>query len=331
MKIAVYDSKPHDRQIFLKTPGTAGLEWFFIEARLNRHTAGAAAGCRAACIFVNDKADASTLKVLAAQGVKHLALRCAGYNQVDLSAATKMGIRVSRVPAYSPHAVAEHAVALLLTLNRKIHRAYLRVLEHDFRLQGLLGWDLAGKTVGIIGTGRIGQLAAQAFVGFSCKVVACDPKPNRAWARRHRVRYVSLDSLLTQSDVISLHAPLNKGTHHLIGKTALARMKLGAFLINTSRGGLVNSKALIGALKKGRLGGVALDVYEEEEGVFFEDRSATVLDDQLARLLSFPNVLVTSHQGYFTREALAEIGRVSVANLKLAAQGKPFLRGSGLS
>lgn len=327
MRVAVFDAKPYDRDL-LRRAG-AGLAWHFIEARLDAGTASLAAGCRAACVFVNDRAQAPALRGLVQAGVRHLALRCAGYNQVDLKAAARLGLRVSRVPAYSPHAVAEHTVALLLTLNRRIHRAYLRVLEHDFRLQGLLGWDLAGKTVGLVGTGRIGQLAGQAFAGFGCRILACDPKPDRAWARTRQVRYVPMATLLASSDVVSLHAPLTPRTRHLLDRAAFARMKPGAYLVNTSRGALVDTRALIQALKKGRLGGVALDVYEEE-GVFFEDQSDAVLDDQLARLLSFPNVLVTSHQGYFTAEALAEIGRVTVANLKRAAAGKAFLPGTGL-
>lgn len=328
--MAVFDTKPYDRLMLQDAAPKKGPQWVFIESRLDRRSAVLAAGCQAACIFVNDHADAGTLKALGDQGLRHLALRSAGYNQVDLPAAKRLGIRVSRVPAYSPHAVAEHAVALLLTLNRQVHRAHLRVLEHDFRLQGLLGWDLAGKTVGIVGTGRIGRLAAQAFAGFGCKILASDPRPDRPWARRHKVAYVPLAKLLKASDVVSLHAPLTPKTRHIIGPRALAAMKPGATLVNTSRGALIDTPALLKALKRRSLGGVALDVYEEEEGVFFEDRSGDVLEEKLAHLLSFPNVLVTSHQGYFTREALAEIGRVTVENLRRAAAGKPFLPGSGL-
>jgi D-lactate dehydrogenase len=329
MRVAVFDTKPYDRDM-LAQAGAGKLDWEFIEARLGSQTAGLAQGCDAACIFVNDRADAQALAQLTRAGVGCLALRCAGYSQVDLAAASRLGIKVSRVPAYSPYAVAEHTLALLLSLNRKIHRAHLRVMEHDFRLQGLLGWDLHARTVGVVGTGRIGQLVAQAFRGFGCTVLAHDPKPAPAWAKRHQVGYKSLASLLKASDIVTLHLPLSPATRHLINAKSLALMKPGAYLVNTSRGALLDTAAVIQVLKQGRLGGVALDVYEEEEGVFFEDRSADVIDDALARLLSFPNILVTSHQGYFTQEALAEIGRVSVENLRRYEAGKAFLKGTAL-
>jgi D-lactate dehydrogenase len=330
MRVAVFDTKPYDLSMLLQA-GAGKLEWEFIEARLGAQTAGLAQGCAAACIFVNDRADAKALAKLKQAGVGCLALRCAGYSHVDLAAAGRLGIKACRVPAYSPYAVAEHTLALLLSLNRKIHRAHLRVREHDFRLQGLLGWDLHSRTVGVVGTGRIGQLVAQAFRGFGCAVLAHDPKPAPAWARRHGVAYKSLAGLLKASDIVTLHLPLSPATRHLINAKSLALMKPGAYLINTSRGALLDTAAIIQVLKQGRLGGVALDVYEEEEGVFFEDRSADVIDDALARLLSFPNILVTSHQGYFTQEALAEIGRVSAENLRRFQEGKPFLKGTALS
>ena len=329
MKVAVFDTKPYDRSTL--AAGAPGLEWAFIEARLDASSAVLAKGCQAACIFVNDKADAPALAALKAEGVGILALRCAGYNQVDLKAAKSLGLRVVRVPAYSPYAVAEHTVALLLTLNRKIHRAYLRVLEHDFRLQGLLGWDLHGRTVGVVGTGRIGQLVAQAFGGFGCKLVAHDPVQDTAWAAAHGVSYLSLEGLLACSDVVTLHTPLTPETRHVIDAKRLALMKDGAYLVNTGRGALVDTAALLDALQRKKLGGVALDVYEEEEGIFFEDHSSDVLDDELARLLSFPNVLVTSHQGYFTQEALAEIGRVTVENLQRFQAAKAALEGTDLT
>jgi D-lactate dehydrogenase len=324
---AVFDAKPYDRDYL----GRTGLPFQFLEGRLDPRSALAARGCQAVCLFVNDAADARALRVLKAQGVRHLALRCAGFNNLDLEASRALGLTVSRVPAYSPHAVAEHTVALVLALNRHLARAYRRVLEHDFRLQGLLGWDLHGKTVGIVGTGRIGRLTAQIFRGFGCAVLASDPYPRKSWARAHGVRYAPLAPLLKASDVVSLHAPLTPQSFHLIDAQALARMKPTAYIVNTSRGKLVDTKALIAALKARRLGGVALDVYEEEEGVFFEDKSDDAMqDDQLARLLTFPNVLMTSHQAYFTAEALTEIARVTAENLKRVDQGKPVLKGTAL-
>jgi D-lactate dehydrogenase len=262
MNVAVYDSKPYDREYL--PPAGSGLRWHFFEFRLHAETAPTAAGCRVVCAFVNDQLDRACLEALSKQGVRYVALRCAGYNQVDLEAAREFGIKVTRVPAYSPHAVAEHAVALLLTLNRKIHRAYNRVREHNFALGGLVGFDVAGKTVGIVGTGKIGRIAAQIFRGFDCRVLAHDAQPDSEWGRRHSVEYVPIEDLLAGSDIVSLHLPLNPDTHHLINQRSLDAMKSGAYLINTSRGKLVDTRALIAALKKGRLGGVALDVYEEE-------------------------------------------------------------------
>jgi D-lactate dehydrogenase len=258
-------------------------------------------------------------------------LRCAGFNNVDLEAAREMGLPVVRVPAYSPHAVAEHAVALLLTLNRKIHRAFNRVREHNFSLNGLTGFDLAGKTVGIVGTGRIGKIAARIFRGFETEVLAYDPFPSATWADEQRIRYVPLEKLLADSDIVSLHLPLTPDSFHLINAEAFARLKPGAYLINTSRGKLVDTAALIAALKQGRLGGIALDVYEEEEGIFFEDLSEkTLQDDLLSRLLSFPNVLITSHQAFFTHEALTEIARVTVQNVLRLASGEAWVPGTVL-
>lgn len=330
MKVAVFDTKSYDKST-LTIADVEGIEWIFIEARLDERSAQLAQGCQAACIFVNDRATATALEVLKKMGVNILTLRCAGYNQVDLKAADALGLRVTRVPAYSPYAVSEHTVALLLSLNRKIHRAYRRVLEHDFRLQGLLGWDLHGKTIGVIGTGRIGKLVAQAFGGFGCHVVAHDPMPDSEWAKAKGVTYLPLNELLACADVVTLHMPLTPQTRHLINAESLATMKDGAYLVNTSRGALVDTAALMEALRQKKLGGVALDVYEEEEGIFFEDHSFDVLGDELVRLLSFPNVLVTSHQGYFTEEALAEIGRVTVENLRRFMTGISALEGTQLS
>lgn len=317
MKVAFFDAKPYDREFFSQANDAGDLDFVFHPFRLSETTAITAEGCGAVCIFVNDSADRPCLETLAGLGVEMVALRCAGFNNVDLEAAAEFGVRVCRVPAYSPHAVAEHAVALLLTLNRKIHRAYNRVREHNFSLNGLVGFDLFGKTAGIVGTGKIGKLAAQILRGFGMSVLAYDISPDRDWAGEHGVEYRDLDELLAAADIVSLHTPLTPETHHLIDENALGRMKQGAYLINTSRGKLIETTALIGALKSRHLGGVALDVYEIEEGVFFEDLSHDILqDDDLARLIGFSNVLVTSHQGFFTKEALGEIARVTTENLR---------------
>jgi D-lactate dehydrogenase len=280
---------------------------------------------------VNDAADRAALTILAASGVKLIALRSAGFNNVDLDAAHALGISVVRVPAYSPHAVAEHAVALLLTLNRKIHRAYNRVRELNFSLSGLVGFDLQGKTVGIVGTGKIGRIVAQIFRGFDMQVLAYDVSPDLDWAAAHQVRYDTLNMLLATSDVISLHVPLAPNTRHLLNAETLARTKVGVFIVNTSRGKLIHTEALIAALKSGHVGGVALDVYEEEEGIFFEDLSGQLLqDDELSLLLNFPNVLITAHQAFLTREALAEIAAVTTANLLQFQSGQALLAGTTL-
>jgi D-lactate dehydrogenase len=278
---------------------------------------------------VNDIIDRACLEALAKQGVRLVALRCAGFNQVDLRAAAELGIRIARVPAYSPYAVAEHTVALLLTLNRKTHRAYNRVREHNFSLNGLVGFDLHGRTAGIVGTGKIGKITAQIFKGFGMELLVYDLYPDEAWASATGATYVGLEDLLSRAHVVSLHTPLTRETHYLINERTLAMMKEGAYLINTSRGGLIETGALIESLKQGKLGGVALDVYEIEEGVFFEDLSHEVLqDDDLARLLSFPNVLVTSHQGFLTEEALSEIARVTTGNLASFGKGDELLAGT---
>ena len=331
IETAVYDTKPYDREYLAQAPGGERIAWRFHEFRLSAETAPAAKGAQAVCVFVNDQADRACLEILAALGVKLLALRCAGYNNVDVAAARALGLAVVRVPAYSPHAVAEHAVALLLTLNRKIHRAFNRVRELNFSLSGLVGFDLHGKTIGIIGTGKIGRIAAQIFCGFGSEVLANDPFPAQDWAATRGIHYVDLDVLLAASDVISLHVPLLPETHHLLNAQTLARMTPGVFIVNTSRGKLIDTGALIAALKTGHVGGVALDVYEEEEGIFFEDLSGQVLhDDELSLLLNFPNVLITAHQAFLTGEALREIARVTTANVLQLETGEPFLAGTTL-
>ena len=329
--IAVYDTKPYDRDYLQRAAGAERLTWRFHEFRLSAETAAVADGAQAVCLFVNDQADRACLTILAGLGVKLLVLRCAGFNNVDLVAARALGIAVTRVPAYSPHAVAEHAVGLLLTLNRKIHRAYNRVRELNFSLSGLVGFDLHGKTIGIIGTGKIGRVAAQIFRGFGAQVLAHDPFPAADWAATHGVRYVELDEVLTASDIISLHLPLTPQTSQMINAQTLSRMKPGVFIVNTSRGKLVDTTALIAALKTGQVGGVALDVYEEEAGIFFEDLSGQVLhDDELSRLLTFPTVLITAHQAFLTHEALSEIARVTTENLLRLETGGAFLDGTAL-
>lgn len=329
---AFYDSKSYDREYLATAQAIGRLNSVLHEFRLSRETVATAAGAQAVCVFVNDRVDHACLEQLAALGVRHVALRCAGFNNVDLAAAKALGIAVTRVPAYSPHAVAEHTVALLLTLNRKLHRAYNRVREHNFSLSGLVGFDLYGKTVGIVGTGRIGRIAAEIFQGFGCRIVAHDPFPATEWATAKGVEYLPLGNLLAASDIVSLHLPLTPQSQHLLNATTLAQMKPGAYLLNTSRGKLIETQALIAHLKSGQLGGVGLDVYEEEEGIFFEDHSGEVMqDDALSRLLTFPNVLVTSHQAFFTAEALREIMRVTTENILHGATDLAFLEGTLLT
>lgn len=327
---SIFDTKPYDRKSLQQAADNSSIDWRFHDFRLSTETAELAKNSQAVCAAVNDRLDRPCLAMLSALGIRLVALRCAGFNNVDLAAAKQLKLSVTRVPAYSPYAVAEHAVALLLTLNRKTHRAFNRVRELNFSLNGLVGFDLYGKTAGIFGTGKIGRIAAQILRGFGMKVLAYDPFPDHEWARQFGVEYVDPRSRLTpESDVISLHTPLTPETRHIIRAETLELMKPGSILINVSRGALVDTPALIAALKSGHLGGVALDVYEEEEGIFFEDLSGQVLqDDDLARLLTFPNVLITSHQAFLTNEALAEIARITVANLTALAEGKPFVEGT---
>ncbi|WP_411825798.1 2-hydroxyacid dehydrogenase [Luteolibacter sp. AS25] len=321
-RVAFYDTKPYDTASFEGKSAKSGLEFEFHDFRLSASNSASAQGCIAVCIFVNDRMDRDCLEALAGMGVKLVALRCAGFNNIDLEAAAELGVLVVRVPAYSPYAVAEHTVALLQTLNRKIHRAYNRVRELNFSLGGLVGFDLHGKTVGIMGTGKIGRITAQIFRGYGCEVLAYDPFPENKWADENKVSYEKLEDLLAYSDVVSLHMPLTKDTFHILNGETISQMKDGAFLLNTSRGKLVDSAAVISALKRGKLGGVALDVYEEEEGVFFEDLSGSPLqDDVLSRLLTFPNVLVTAHQAFLTNEALNAIAETTVDSIGRYADG----------
>ena len=320
MRVAVFSTKPYDREYLSAHAGRHDLTFF--DARLDPATAPLAAGHAAACIFVNDDGSGPTLERLAEVGVRGLALRSAGFNHVDLPAAARLGIRVARVPAYSPHAVAEHTVALILALNRKIHRAHARVREGNFSLDGLLGFDLHLQTVGIVGTGQIGVATARILRGFGCRLLGYDLVPNPECIAVG-VEYVPFERLLAESDIVTLHCPLTPETHHIIDAGALAAMKPGAMLINTSRGGLVDTPAVIDSLKEGRLGYLGLDVYEEEGDLFFEDLSGRVIqDDVFSRLLTFPNVLITGHQGFFTRNALEQIASATAANLDGFEEGR---------
>jgi D-lactate dehydrogenase len=321
MKIAVFSTKGYDQRSLEAANAPHGHELVFLEPRLTPVTARLAAGCEAVCAFVNDQVDADVLHTLKSAGTGLVALRSAGFNHVDLDAAAELGIRVARVPAYSPYAVAEHAVALILALNRKLHRAYARVREANFSLEGLLGFDMHGRTVGIVGTGKIGTVFATIMRGFGCRLLASDPYPN-AECEALGVEYVELPVIFSESDIIALHAPLSAATYHLIDAAALEQMKKGVMLVNTSRGALVDTRAVIHALKSGRLGALGLDVYEEEEGLFFEDFSGQVIsDDVFARLLTFPNVLITGHQGFFTEEALRNIADTTLANVTAFERG----------
>lgn len=317
MKIAFFDSKPYDIESFNKTNENNAMKIKFYESRLTEDTAVMAKGCDVVCIFVNDEITAAVIVQLLQYGISLIALRCAGYNNVDFEAAYGK-IHVVRVPAYSPYAVAEHALALMCTLNRKTHRAFNRTRENNFRISGLMGFDFHGKTVGVIGTGKIGQIFIRICKGLGMNVLAYDLYP----AQLEDVAYVSLDELYKQSDIISLHCPLTKETTHMVDPIAINKMKDGVMLINTSRGALIESKALINGLKSRKIGSAGLDVYEEESDYFFEDFSAEVLDDdQLARLLSFTNVLITSHQAFLTVEALNNIAETTLQNIKDFEQG----------
>ena len=321
MQIAVFSAKQYDQDYLGPALQKAGLEPVFFEARLCSQTASIANGFRVVCVFVNDELDAATLGTLAESGCELVALRCAGFNNVDIKRADELNIRVVRVPEYSPQAVAEHTFALILALNRRTHKAHQRVREGNFALDGLLGFDIFKTTFGIIGTGKIGQCVAQIAGGFGCRVLLSDPKPNPEAGKFGD--YTSLESLLESSDIISLHCPLNEGTHHMINGDSISRMKHGAMLINTSRGGLVDTKAVIQGLKSQQIGFLGLDVYEEEKELFFEDRSQSILqDDTFARLLTFRNVLITSHQAFFTSDALQEIAHTTASSIRAWQDGE---------
>ena len=315
MKILFFSAKPYDKHFFDLYNKPFGFEIEYLETHLGPHIVNAVQDEKAVCVFVNDKVNAEVISVLAEKGVKIIALRCAGFNNVDLEAARSHGLRVCRVPEYSPQAVAEHAVAMLLTMNRKTHKAYNRVREQNFSLNGLLGFNLCGKTVGVIGTGKIGSAFCSVMKGFGCRVIAYDLYPNED-LEKSGVEYLPLDEVFAASDIISLHCPLNEKTHYMINSQTLASMKKGVSLINTSRGGLINTADIITALKSKHVAYLGIDVYEQEEKLFFKDLSGSIIeDDMIQRLMSFPNVLVTAHQAFFTEEALSEIAQVTLQSI----------------
>lgn len=315
MKIAFFDTKAYDRPSFEQYGEEYGVSFTFFETKLNETTAELTRGYDGVCAFVNDTVNAAVIDILAANGVKVLAMRCAGYNNVDLSHA-RGKLQVVRVPAYSPYAVAEHAMALLLTSVRRIHKAYNRTREFNFSLNGLTGFDLYGKTVGVIGTGKIGKVFINICRGFGMKVLAYDKFPSSGLDNGDTVRYVPLEEIFLSTDIISLHCPLTEETYHMIDEAAIARCKKGVVILNTSRGALVDAEALLSGIKSRKIGAACLDVYEEESEVFFEDNSGHILeDDVLARLISMPNVIVTSHQAFLTEDALDNIAQTTVRNI----------------
>ena len=329
MRISFFSARPYDRASFATANAHFGHEIVFLEAHLNLQTAPLAAGSAAVCAFVNDRIDAAVLDALAEAGVRLVALRSAGFNNVDLRRAEALGMAVARVPAYSPYAVAEHAVTLILGLNRRLPRAFARVRDGNFTLDGLLGFDLHGRTVGIIGTGKIGTVFARIMVGFGCRVRGVDQLPNDE-CRALGVQYVDRDALFAGADIISLHCPLTPETRHIINARSVSKMKAGVMIINTGRGALVDTPAVIEGLKSGKIGFLGLDVYEEEEALFFEDHSGEVIqDDVFVRLLSFPNVVVTAHQAFFTEEALRNIAETTLANIRAFEAGSGTLHRVG--
>jgi D-lactate dehydrogenase len=322
MKVAIFSTKPYDRRFLENINLDYGHELHFLEPRLTEDTVSLADGFPGVCVFVNDKVNRTVIEHLARGGTRLIATRSAGYNHIDLHAADEHGIAIVRVPNYSPYSVAEHSIGLILTLNRKIHRAYNRVRDGNFALDGLMGFDLNGKTVGVIGTGQIGAVFCRIMLGFGCRVVAHDPYPNPQ-IEDLGIAYTGLQDLVSQSDILSLHCPLTPDTYHIIDEKLLAHAKEGMMLINTSRGALLDTVAVTEALKSGVLGALGIDVYEEEEGLFFEDLSNQVLhDDVFARLLTFPNVIITGHQAFFTREAMQAIARTTLGNIAAFESGQ---------
>ncbi|MCD9854137.1 2-hydroxyacid dehydrogenase [Epilithonimonas sp. JDS] len=324
MKITFFSTKPYDKEFFDKVNQDFNFELEYFETHLGPHILNVIEHSDAVCAFVNDTLNAEVLESLSKKGVKYIALRCAGFNNVDLEAAKRLGMRVCRVPAYSPEAVAEHAMAMILTLNRKTHKAYNRVREQNFSLNGLMGFNLYQKTIGVIGTGNIGAAFAKIAKGFGTKILAYDVAESQE-LKGLGIEYVSLDKLLSESDIISLHCPLMEATHHLINKDSISKMKENVMLINTSRGGLVDTKAVIDGLKSKHIGYLGIDVYEQEEKLFFRDLSHTIIeDDTIQRLMSFPNVLVTAHQAFFTEEALHQIATSTLSSLSHFDKNETF-------
>ncbi len=321
-QIAVFSTKKYDIEYLNKFNIDNKLTFKFIASTLSQETVSLAKGASAVCVFVNDDMDSKVLEKLHTMGIKIIALRCAGFNNIDLASAKKRGFSLCRVPEYSPEAVAEHTVGLMLTLSRKYHKAYNRVREGNFALDGLMGFNLHQKTVGIIGTGNIGKATIKILKGFGCQVLCCDPCPSEEITQLG-AKYVSFNEILTNADIISLHCPLNEETKHLINTHTIAQMKNGVMLINTSRGALMDSRALISGLKSQKISFLGLDVYELESEIFFEDLSETIIDDDIfERLLSFPNVLITGHQGFFTKEALETIAKTTINNLLCLLKGE---------
>lgn len=325
MRIAFFSTKAYDKEYFKKSSQSSKHEIVYFDIALSAKTVNLTTGCDAVCVFVNDKIDKDTIEALSANGIKAILLRCAGYNNIDIKAAIRNNIKVLRVPAYSPEAVAEHAAALILTLNRKTHKAFNRVRENNFSIEHLVGFNLHGKTIGVIGTGLIGKSFASIMKGFGSKVIAYDIHESEE-LKALGVTYTSLDQLMADSDIISLHCPLVPQTQYLINKNTISKMKDGVMIINTSRGGLINSKDVIGGLKSGKIGYLGLDVYEQEADIFFQDLSESVLKDEtISRLMSFPNVLITSHQGFFTKEALEQIATITLNNLTALQKGEELV------
>lgn len=324
MKITFFSAKPYDRETFDKLNESFGFELEYFETHLGPHIINAVEQTEAVCVFVNDKLDAQVLGELSLKGVKVIALRCAGFNNVDLESAKMLGIKVCRVPAYSPEAVAEHSVAMLLTLNRKTHKAYNRVREQNFSLNGLMGFNVNGKTVGVLGTGNIGTSFCKILIGFGCNIVAFDLTPNPELVNLG-VNYLAKEEVFKCADILSLHCPLNESTHHIINKEAIGMMKKGVMIINSSRGGLIDTKAAIDGLKTKQIGYLGLDVYEHEGKLFFRDLSSNIIeDDTIQRLMSFPNVLITAHQAFLTEEALQQIASTTLKNIDEILNGKYF-------
>ncbi len=326
MKIAFFDTHSYDKKSFTEANKAFNYEIDFRDYKLNENTAMTAQGFDVVCVFVNDVVNEAVIKTLADCGVKLIALRCAGFNNVDLKAAAAAGIKVVRVPAYSPYAVAEHGVALLMSLTRHIPQAYLRTKTANFNIEGLTGRDLFGLTAGILGTGKIGRIMADILMGFGMKIIAYDPFPNTKWAKEKNIEYVDLEEIFKRSDVLSLHCPLTEETKHIVNHDRMKMMKHDAVIINTGRGALIDSKALVHALKHGHIGGIGMDVYEEESKYFFSDWSTDIMtDDTLARLLTFPNVIITGHQAFLTTNALKNLADTTLENIKAFSSGNELV------